>query len=505
MKAFKSLFVLSIIYQLSFSQNGVIYSTDESFTMTHSEKMACLCNDPDIRDAFMPSVSTTVKNVGIRFIVLQSSIFGPAVISTEVQSAINNLNVAFMPYKIQLLNQFSIEFITDNKYYKIQYNEQDDLKNKYPRNNEDVLAIYIVKEVKKYKYFAQSTFPWQGISTNATAIADKIATSNLGGIVFEKENFLDYNNVVHEIGHAFGLYHTFHGSGYRETSCTNDPFDVENIGGSDNDIRGDFCSDTQPFTYTKPTKKVCSDGDINNTNQSGATLTDCNGTSISLTEKTNHMSYTGHTCRTQLTVQQAGRMHCFLSHYSIKGWLIDCIYDLPLLNQTTNQNQTYSVSNKIEAGPNYVVSSGTNIKFEAGNKIVLNPGFVAQAGSHFVAEIAPCTPMRLQNPDSNYISISISTIEDEPEAKEINNQINISPNPATGKFTIQLATANWQLASSQKSAASIEIYNTLGEVVYQSLILNPNSLIDLSSHPKGIYFIKIQSGDNRYTEKVVMQ
>ena len=65
----------------------------------------------------------------------------------------------------------------------------------------------------------------------------------------------------------------------------------------------------------------------------------------------------------------------------------------------------------------------------------------------------------------------------------------------TGIFTI----------SSSEKISAIEIYNTLGEKVFQSNIQSPTSNINLSDKPKGIYFLKLQSGTQIYTQKVIIE
>ncbi len=74
------------------------------------------------------------------------------------------------------------------------------------------------------------------------------------------------------------------------------------------------------------------------------------------------------------------------------------------------------------------------------------------------------------------------------------NQIQITPNPNSGKFLIN--TGDLRLTQ-------IKIYNAIGEIIYQSEI--KNSEIDLSSKPKGTYFIKVQTQGKTYNKQVIIQ
>lgn len=81
----------------------------------------------------------------------------------------------------------------------------------------------------------------------------------------------------------------------------------------------------------------------------------------------------------------------------------------------------------------------------------------------------------------------------------INKFISIYPNPTDGKFCIDL--------KEPKSQMEVEIYNVLGQKIYKSSTLSPLPVneIDFSSHPKGVYLIKIHNGENDCTEKIVVQ
>ncbi|MFA5781945.1 MAG: choice-of-anchor tandem repeat GloVer-containing protein, partial [Bacteroidales bacterium] len=79
---------------------------------------------------------------------------------------------------------------------------------------------------------------------------------------------------------------------------------------------------------------------------------------------------------------------------------------------------------------------------------------------------------------------------------------NVYPNPGSGKFLI----------SSNGNISSIEIYNLMGEKVFQFTINNPclagrqaQSEIDLSNQTNGIYFIKIYDEQTVLVKKIVIQ
>ncbi len=88
-------------------------------------------------------------------------------------------------------------------------------------------------------------------------------------------------------------------------------------------------------------------------------------------------------------------------------------------------------------------------------------------------------------------SLGIQAIQDNPT-------LSIYPNPSYGIF--QLTFDNMQSAKGE-----LEIYNVFGEKVYAASKIKQQMQIDLSALSRGIYFIKVYSGTNVYTQKIIIQ
>lgn len=81
---------------------------------------------------------------------------------------------------------------------------------------------------------------------------------------------------------------------------------------------------------------------------------------------------------------------------------------------------------------------------------------------------------------------------------EYSGHITIYPNPTNGAF---------QVSSTRYQLSSIEVFNVLGEKVYNinNLKQKTSKEIDLSNAPKGIYFVKVYDEEKINTEKIVLQ
>ena len=76
--------------------------------------------------------------------------------------------------------------------------------------------------------------------------------------------------------------------------------------------------------------------------------------------------------------------------------------------------------------------------------------------------------------------------------------VTLFPNPSDGRFTVKTENTKVSL---------IEIYNLPGEKVYVSINLNlqTSTKIDLTSQPKGIYFIRTTGNTISETRKMILK
>ena len=90
------------------------------------------------------------------------------------------------------------------------------------------------------------------------------------------------------------------------------------------------------------------------------------------------------------------------------------------------------------------------------------------------------------------------------------NNFIIYPNPSNGIFNLNLEAS---VRPSSVKPSSVTITDITGKTIYNTSALSDlqtcpsgsESQIDLSNHPKGIYFIKIKTNESIYTEKLIIQ
>ena len=79
----------------------------------------------------------------------------------------------------------------------------------------------------------------------------------------------------------------------------------------------------------------------------------------------------------------------------------------------------------------------------------------------------------------------------------LQNIIVIFPNPNPGIFSIQFQ-------DKLEVPYCIEIVNVMGNRIYQNQNISQEKFeVNIFNHPKGIYFVKVQAGDNIFIEKII--
>lgn len=75
----------------------------------------------------------------------------------------------------------------------------------------------------------------------------------------------------------------------------------------------------------------------------------------------------------------------------------------------------------------------------------------------------------------------------------------IYPNPVTNKLTIKLPTLYTE------NPTQIELYNSIGQLVFSKNYTETNIELPVSSYPKRLYILKIQNGEEFKTEKIIIE
>jgi Subtilase family/PKD-like domain/Secretion system C-terminal sorting domain len=140
----------------------------------------------------------------------------------------------------------------------------------------------------------------------------------------------------------------------------------------------------------------------------------------------------------------------------------------------------------------FTVQSGGNAEMIAGVAILYKPGTTVQSGGYMWGHIAPQGPWCM--------APAIVTVPTGIEVVSKQSFFKVYPNPTTGSFTLELSEV------SETSIVKVEIYGMRGEKLLNDQFTGEKTHeFSLESNPIGIYFIRVISGDNLGSQKIIKQ
>jgi len=152
-----------------------------------------------------------------------------------------------------------------------------------------------------------------------------------------------------------------------------------------------------------------------------------------------------------------------------------------------NMNITSSIGETFQNGNvnDWVISNTTYTTFNASNSVISNSARVYLLDGK----------MTTNSGDTiyNYYHAAIAGVNG---LKMTENDISVYPNPSNGRFKIH---------SDLKSIQSIEIFDINGRQIFTDTKFNNSDEVDLSSTPKGIYFLKMETNLSSKSTKILIQ
>lgn len=106
--------------------------------------------------------------------------------------------------------------------------------------------------------------------------------------------------------------------------------------------------------------------------------------------------------------------------------------------------------------------------------------------------------LNLADADANIITVSFTQSVSlclGLNKTEANDPLQIFPNPCTEKITL----------NGLEKQSLIVIHNALGSIIYQDLINEQKTEIDISNYSPGVYFIKIKTADAEIVRKIIKE
>jgi hypothetical protein len=150
-------------------------------------------------------------------------------------------------------------------------------------------------------------------------------------------------------------------------------------------------------------------------------------------------------------------------------------------------------------GTTFYVQNGGSANLIAGQNILMYPGTKVFSGGYLHAFITT-TNTYCTNPDGPGIGGGVANNETVTGVPALENGIvvKIYPNPTPGLFTMELSGVP------DENEVDVTIYSMRGEkILHQSLVNEKRHVFSIENAPIGIYNVRIFTGNNSVTSKIV--
>ncbi len=188
----------------------------------------------------------------------------------------------------------------------------------------------------------------------------------------------------------------------------------------------------------------------------------------------------------------------------IRFWKrLDCDEIVTLSNYSPSSSSPTTVTGKSISLNNTNLNSEEYLTLIATDQVTIIPE--TTLSNNFHAKIVECPgPPNFKNnsvsinhvSDNSYISTDVW--KRNSQKKGIKNTLTLYANPNNGRFQVEVENL--------RSYYSLEITDVNGDRIYKKdNIVNPHTLIDITSHPKGVYIMKLFIENSILTEKIIYE
>lgn len=253
------------------------------------------CDFPSTRNLYVADANQPIIMIRTHVVVLRNSDgSNPAASPADVSASMAQLNSDFLPARIQF--EYDWTYYDNTTYRTLGDAEDAGMKCASAVKPESTLNIWVT-DISDAGVLGYSYLPW---SPNVLQCTYGCVVEQTSGAGFGAGRHV----LTHEVGHALGLYHTFHG--VSEVPECSGCYESPNDPGAD--LLGDFCLDTRPT----PLNFNCGDP---------AGMSPCNGAAWAPTDYRNYMGYASSSCQTHFSNQQMARMRCWTQQVLDK-WIV---------------------------------------------------------------------------------------------------------------------------------------------------------------------------------------